>query len=112
LHSLDPEQLVHAEYWEKNLEEILSPTSEEGIVASLEGMKERPDSTGMLGQITVPTLIFHGADDQIINLTESEIIQSGIPNSRLEIIPDAGHMVNLEQPGIFNNSTVNFLASI
>ena len=96
----------------KNLEEILSPTSEEGIVASLEGMKERPDSTGMLGQITLPTLIFHGADDQIINLTESEIIQSGIPNSRLEIIPDAGHMVNLEQPGIFNNSTVNFLASI
>ena len=96
----------------KHLDEIISYTSEEGIVSALEGMKERPDSTGMLGQITVPTLIFHGSYDQIISLTESETINSGIPNSRLEIIPDAGHMVNLEQPGIFNRLTGNFLASI
>ncbi|MCK5316200.1 MAG: alpha/beta hydrolase, partial [Anaerolineales bacterium] len=62
--------------------------------------------------IHVPTLILHGADDQIIPLTEIEAMHTAIPGSKLVIIPDAGHLVNLEQPDSFNRSIRNFLQEL
>ena len=91
---------------------ILSQTSVEGIIAAQEGMKSRPDSTSTLGEIQVPTLILHGELDQIISLDESKYLAAGIQDSKLEIIPDAGHMVNLEQPGLFNDAAAKFLSSL
>ena len=43
----------------------------EGITGDLMGMKERPDLTPTLAGIKVPTLVLHGADDQIIPLQEA-----------------------------------------
>jgi len=95
-----------------NVAEILSQTSEDGVVAALEGMRDRADSTDLLEQIDVPTLILHGEADQIIPLSESELMHNKIPNSILEIIPNAGHLPNMEQPEVFNQLTANFLASL
>jgi pimeloyl-ACP methyl ester carboxylesterase len=36
----------------------------------------------------------------------------GIRNSRLEIIEDAGHMTNMEQPEVFNRGVLSFLRDI
>jgi len=96
----------------KNLADIISLTSTEGILSALEGMKDRSDSTIILGQINIPALIIHGAQDQIITLNESESMASGVKNSSLEIIPGAGHLPNLEQPEMFNSIVSDFLASI
>lgn len=92
--------------------EIMQITSVDGIIGDLMGMKARPDSTPLLPNIHVPTLILHGADDQIIPLTEIEAMHSAIPGSKLVIIPDAGHLVNLEQPDSFNRSIRNFLQKL
>ena len=32
-----------------------------------------------------------------------------IPGARLEIIPDAGHMTNIEKPELFNRIVLDFL---
>jgi len=96
----------------KNLAEIIALTSTKGILSALAGMKDRLDSTMLLGQINIPTLVIHGAQDQIITLNESESMASGVKNSRLEIIPVAGHLPNLEQPEMFNSIVSDFLASI
>jgi pimeloyl-ACP methyl ester carboxylesterase len=96
----------------KQVAEIMNRTSPEGIVAALMGMKERPDSTPFLDQISVPTLIVHGADDQIIPTGEAEAMHAAIKNSRLEIIPDAGHLLNMEQPTSFNRVVLEFLADL
>jgi 3-oxoadipate enol-lactonase len=95
-----------------SLEKIMSMSTPAGIVAALEGMKARPDSTPLLNQIKVPTLIFQGADDQIIPAGEAEIMDSEIPDSKLVMIPDAGHMLNMEQAEIFNHEVARFLDSI
>lgn len=92
--------------------EIIARTTGDGIISAMQGMKNRPDSSRILQQINVPTLIIHGADDQIISLTDSQAMQAGIPNSKLQIIQDAGHLPNLEQPGIFNSAVFSFMASI
>jgi 3-oxoadipate enol-lactonase len=94
-----------------NVRNIMAQTSAEGMVAALRGMKSRPDSTTTLEQIGVPTLILHGADDQLIPLSESKAMQAGIPNSQLEVIPDSGHLLNLEQSQLFNQAVEKFITS-
>jgi 3-oxoadipate enol-lactonase len=35
-----------------------------------------------------------------------------IPGARLEIVPDAGHVANLENPEVFNRAFADFLSSL
>jgi 3-oxoadipate enol-lactonase len=93
----------------ENLRQIMQSVSPEGFIGDLQGMKNRPDSTPWLSQIDVPTLLVFGAQDQIIPLDEARLMHSLIPGSRLEIIPNAGHLPNLEQPQTFNEILRNFL---
>jgi 3-oxoadipate enol-lactonase len=37
-------------------------------------------------------------------VADAEFMHRGIGNSRLEIIEDAAHMTNLEQPEVFNQA--------
>lgn len=93
----------------KHVENVMLKTSLDGIVGDLIGMKQRPDSTPTLSNIRVPTLLIHGKDDQIIPVSEVESMKKAIAKSRMDIIPDAGHLVNLEQPELFNRSVRKFL---
>jgi 3-oxoadipate enol-lactonase len=88
---------------------ILESISLEGVIGDLQGMKERPDSTLTLAEIKVPTLVLHGADDQLVPLREAEIMREAISNSRLEVISEAGHLLNLEQPEWFNRLIKDFI---
>ena len=92
--------------------EIMQSTSVNGIIGDLLGMKTRPDSSHLLREIDVPTLILHGADDQIITIQEMEVMHDTLPGSRLEIDPDAGHLLNLEQPELFNQTMRSFLQEL
>jgi 3-oxoadipate enol-lactonase len=94
----------------KQVREIMSGTSVAGVAGAQLGMKERPDSNPLLAEIQVPALVVHGADDQIIPPTEAEAMQAAIPDAQLHILPDAGHLLNLEQPERFNQALSIFLA--
>ncbi|MBC7225817.1 MAG: alpha/beta fold hydrolase [Thermoflexales bacterium] len=48
--------------------------------------------------LNVPTLIIVGADDRSRPPHEAEEMARRIPGARLEVIPQAGHISNLEQP--------------
>ncbi len=91
------------------LRKIMQSISLKGLKGDLLGMKNRPDSTSLLSQINIPTLLVFGADDQIIPLDEAKTMHSAISGSRLEVIADAGHLPNLEQPQKFNEILRNFL---
>jgi|SRR3990172_4628433 len=91
---------------------IMGEATVKGIIGSLEGMKERPDSTPMLPKISCPTLIISGADDQIIPTTESLAMKNSIPNAELAVIDNAGHLPNMEQPEIYNQAVLRFLNAL
>jgi 3-oxoadipate enol-lactonase len=91
---------------------IMSNTSLEAIIGDQQGMMERPDSSALLQSIQVPALLIHGADDQIIKLEDMENMHALIPSSDLHIIPDAGHLVNLEQPELFNKTVQAFIVKL
>jgi pimeloyl-ACP methyl ester carboxylesterase len=92
--------------------EIRDTASLNGVVGALAAMRDRIDSTPMLSDIDVPVLIIHGADDQLIPVSEAEAMHKAIPNSSLVIVPGAGHLPNLEQPDFFNDAVIDFLEEL
>ncbi len=84
----------------------------DGVVAALEAMRDRPDSTPMLAEITTPTLVVTGAQDTLIPPTEAESMREAIRGARLVSIPGAAHLSNLDQPDTFNAALRNFLKSL
>ncbi|RMG95307.1 MAG: alpha/beta fold hydrolase [Chloroflexi bacterium] len=92
--------------------EMMSHTSVDGAIGALAAMRDRSDSTPTLAQIDVPTLIIHGRHDQIVPLAEAEAMRDAIPNARLVVLENAGHLPNLEQPDEFNDAVIDFLESI
>ena len=96
----------------KKLRTMMASTSAQGAAAALQGMAMRQDQTPMLKQITVPTLILIGNEDAIIPVADAELMRQGIANSQLQVIENAGHVLNLEQPEKFNAAVANFLSEV
>jgi pimeloyl-ACP methyl ester carboxylesterase len=89
---------------------LSTPTS--GALGDLMALAERPDSTQLLGRIACPTLVLVGQDDVLTTVEENRRIAEGIRGARLEVIPAAGHLSNLEQPELFNRAVRSFLETI
>lgn len=82
------------------------------LVATLEALGARPDSRETVAEIAVPALVLVGEHDQLTPPLESEAVAAALPQGRLVVIPDAGHMTPLEKPDEFNEELVLFLASV
>ena len=70
----------------------------------------RLDLTGALHQITAPTLVIVGEEDLLKPRPYAEIIAGEIAGAELAVVPQAGHAVCWEQPGLFNTLVLGFLA--
>jgi 3-oxoadipate enol-lactonase len=82
------------------------------VAATLVGLAGRPDSTPLLRSISVPTQVVVGEDDQITPAGEAQLMARGIPGSMMQMVPDAGHLPNLENPPVFNRILAAFLMSV
>jgi pimeloyl-ACP methyl ester carboxylesterase len=83
------------------VERAVRAASVEGVIDALRAMAARCDSQPLLASITCPTLVVAGREDRVIPAAESETMAKAIPGARLEVIPEAGHLVNLERPDEF-----------
>ncbi len=79
-----------------------------GIAYAQRAMAARPDSTGILGSIGVPTLVIAGTHDAIIPVAEVRAMSGSIPGARFVEL-DCGHLTNLEEPRAFNHALGSFL---
>ena len=91
------------------LREIARDNQPEGVVDALEALKTRPDATPGLAAVTCPTLVIVGADDALTPPSAAETLRDGITGASLVVVPDAGHMSNLEQPVAFALALWSFL---
>lgn len=74
----------------------------EAIAAAALGMAERPDSSGDLATIDVPTLVITSDLDALIPADVTATIADRVPGARLETIEGAGHLSNVERPDVFD----------
>lgn len=65
-----------------------------------------------VSEITQPTLVMCGLDDQLTPPRYSQFLADRIPEARLKIIPNAGHMLMLEKPQVVADELTLFLAEI
>jgi pimeloyl-ACP methyl ester carboxylesterase len=70
------------------------------------------DVMDRLGEVQQHTLVLCGADDQMTPVRYAQYLSGSIPDAQLTVIPNAGHMVMLEQPGLVANSLLSFLGDI
>jgi pimeloyl-ACP methyl ester carboxylesterase len=64
---------------------------------------------GRLGALHAPTLLLWGREDTLTPLAMAENFLRLIHGSRLEVIPDCGHIPYLEKPAEFVYAVMNFL---
>jgi pimeloyl-ACP methyl ester carboxylesterase len=66
------------------------------------------DVRDVLPHIDVPTLLVYGDRDVRARMV-AEALQTAISGSRLVVLPDAGHLCNIEAPDEFNVAVRDFL---
>jgi pimeloyl-ACP methyl ester carboxylesterase len=79
------------------------------IANALAAMRDRPDRSGELSSINVPTLVLVGDGDAITPPDVAESMAQKIPGARLVVIRGAGHMSPMEQPEQVNRAMRGFL---
>lgn len=82
------------------------------IEHALAAMRDREDYTNELASIAVPTFIAVGEHDTLTPPPMSRAMHERISRSQLAIIPGAGHMTPMEQPGAFNEQLARFLTDL
>jgi pimeloyl-ACP methyl ester carboxylesterase len=75
------------------------------VAATLSVVTER-----RLGQIAAPTLLVFGEDDITTPLRFARVLESGIPDARLVVVPGAGHGLPWSHPDALNEAVREFLA--
>ncbi len=68
------------------------------FAAQLHALLERPDARPLLAQIRCPTLFLCGRQDAWSPPERHAQMQAQVPNARLVVVEDAGHMTTMEQP--------------
>ena len=63
-----------------------------------------------LAKMDVPTLIIWGRDEKSIALPIGQELHKILKSSQMEILDKAGHCSNMDQPELFNQLTLGFLA--
>jgi pimeloyl-ACP methyl ester carboxylesterase len=69
------------------------------------------DTTDLLPNIEVPTLVLWGDDDRRSPMNIAEQLRDAIPEAELAVIANAGHVSNMEQPEEFNAQVRPFCLS-
>ncbi len=70
------------------------------------------DVMDQLVSIEQPTLVVCGTDDLMTPLRYAQFLANTIPHAQLSVIPNAGHMVMLEQPRLIADRLLSFLDAI
>jgi pimeloyl-ACP methyl ester carboxylesterase len=90
------------------LEAIEADVRRHSMLTALTAMAHA-DLTDVLGTIQVPTQLIWGALDVRSPLSVAHEFERQIPGASLAVIPDCGHVSNLEDPHAFNDILRGFL---
>ncbi|WP_420547069.1 alpha/beta fold hydrolase [Curvivirga sp.] len=78
--------------------DMAAQVGQEAFVRQQTAILNRPDSRDDLSGYNIPSLVICGRQDEVTPLALSEESSSLLPNSRLCIIEECGHLATLERP--------------
>ncbi len=83
----------------------------QAFVRQLHALMSRADSYELLADIRCPTLVMCGREDALTPLALHEEMASVIPDARLVVVEDCGHLTPLEQPDVATPALRDWLLS-
>jgi pimeloyl-ACP methyl ester carboxylesterase len=89
--------------------EIADDVGPDAFARQLTAIMGRADSRPTLAFIRCPTLVLTGDEDNTIPNTLSKEMADGIPRAKLVILPDCGHLPQIEQPQASADALVEWL---
>jgi 3-oxoadipate enol-lactonase len=92
----------------ERMKAMLLSTPVDGYLASCEAVRDM-DHRELLPKIKAPTLIIAGKHDPSTPLTMAEAMRQNIPGAKMTVL-DTAHIANVEQPAIYNDTVMKFLA--
>lgn len=95
----------------RRIRDMILSTPVSGFIGCSEAIR-RLDFLDRLVDIRLPTLVIVGELDPGTPVANSEALHSRIKDSRLEIIPSAAHLCNVEQAEVFNQILLGFLRTL
>ncbi|MBL0176596.1 MAG: alpha/beta fold hydrolase [Ignavibacteria bacterium] len=97
---------------ESRVRGIMERATPEGTACMLEAMAARPSSDATLAALDIPACVLVGEHDALTPPSEAALMAGLLRHAELRVIPDAGHLSNLEAPDVFNAHLRGFLAAI
>ena len=91
------------------LTEMVLRSTPETFANQQRALLNRPDARAVLAGIRCPTLVLCGRQDIWSPVAQHEEIAASIPNARLVIVEDCGHMSPVEQPEAVTKSLLSHL---
>lgn len=86
----------------------LSRTTLESFLTSISSLR-RTDLRAEIHKIGVPVMGMFGDRDNIVSPRQWKALQDGLPASRIERYPQAGHFIMLDHPRVFMTTLKDFL---
>lgn len=74
------------------------------------GQTLQPSAANRISEIREPTLLTAGEKDHKENLAVVARLEDELGNAKKVLLPDTGHMVNMEKPEEFNRIVLSFLS--
>jgi 3-oxoadipate enol-lactonase len=116
------EDSVNNLFWEANVQSVIPAVSKirtiienmsaDVLCATLIALAARTDTTEVLDQIKIPVLIMVGEHDKLTPPIAAESLHENITGSELQVIKNAAHLSNLENPEEFNGHLLSFLSKM
>ncbi len=64
---------------------------------------------GRVKEIDIPTLVFWGELDVLFDVSNAEHLDAALPHSKLQILPEAGHLAWADQPELFAEMIIDWV---
>ncbi len=93
----------------QKVKDMITANDPLGICGTLLALAARTDTTPALPSMNLPALVLVGEHDILTPPTDAQAMDQALPQANLHVIPNAGHMSNLENPAAFNERLLAFL---
>ena len=93
------------------------PYANDAFLATLRGMMKTFLDRGpqrpwkLAAKITCPTLVIYGRKDPLIDASAAHKVTKYFPNAHVVVLPDSGHVAQMEHPEFVKAAWDRFIAS-
>ncbi|NNG15293.1 MAG: alpha/beta fold hydrolase [Gemmatimonadales bacterium] len=95
------------------LRRMMRATPLVGFLGALAAMRDRRGYAEVLETLAgIPTLVVVGEEDRLTPPSLAEALAAAVPGARLMVVPNAGHLVPMEQPETTTGILGEFLRSV